>query len=196
MIRFDVIKNIIRCNAGPASNANSVKQIEHSNIIAGTEETRQLIGEITNDLLSKTAGFNAVNYNIRLEKKGHFSELVTDEYCGNLRNVSIIRIDDIEFGRDIGVAIGNKTGNILPHQMPNNMDSKKLIDVLVGFLKLLQPENMEKSKDTKLTNNILSGSKTEILEVFKKFENYEVFQRFEGSESKHSFECFEPYIKL
>jgi len=168
--------------------------------INGTETTRNLVKSIVKDFKKNKPSMSHVDYSVSLRDKRHISSLSTDENNGVIRNVSILYVNIPKHFQGIHAAIGNKTGNILIHQKPFFMSSKKALKKILTFLSELQPENQ--TKPVKVSSNIKhfgpieAKSSSNYHVMTSEFKNSTLKKNIGGSNSTVTVEVFEPYKTL
>jgi len=168
--------------------------------VNGTVGTRKMIKNISNQLHKQRPNRADIDYSITLSNKHHTSSLTTGEglysenYTQAFRNISLLYVNSSKLSNGIHAAIGNKTGNILIHDKPFFMSTKKAVKKIQEFLAQLQPENLGKpQKVSTATSNYSDYIKTKSSQEFK---NFKIEKIIEGSNSSHSGEILESYIKL
>ena len=164
--------------------------------VKGTDITKKAIVSIVKDLQKNKPTQKHVDYLISLKSKSRNVELVTDENKGELRNISILRINASKAFSSIRAAIGNTTGDLLLEERPFFMSTKKALKKIEEALTQLQPENRINPQKVSAKTPRYNSQSYNRFETKEHFEKFDIVSRTDGSDSTESFEFFDPYKVL
>lgn len=109
--------------------------------VNGTDCTRNLIKGVIGELQKGKPSKKHIDYSISLRNGLFPSTLITNENNGQIRNVSLVQLRNTAFFSGIRAAIGNETGNVLIHNKPFHMSTRRAVKKIQDFLRALQPKN-------------------------------------------------------